>query len=280
MNPSSEKTMATIISILRDISLNVKAARLIALQTARRAQAVKIIEQKHGPWSGSNYLGNYVDIEGNTDLKKSVLKMPEWGMPEMWTIMLGLDLTNVNFTGSVTSFGLIATISAGAGGTTQELEVDWVNGTMLSVPMNALSVGVSYDQFFPGFPANYGTIRTRVTLARGLRPGGIPPIRTLHTEATLPDNTFSTQQSIPSFARKVALYTRDNQQNILYDPSNRVEFIGSPTTGLLLETVPMSFQQYCLPEGFMIPEGAYFVRMFNGSGTEMTEPFWRFSLGV
>jgi hypothetical protein len=273
--------MSRTVALLRDISLQLKYARYAAIKQAKKAQLVELISPRRGAWSGSNELGYILDIEGSLDLRKSVLKLSEWGMPEMWTIMLGLDLTNVNFTGSVTSFGLIATISAGAGGTIQELEVDWVNGTMLSVPMNALSVGVSYDQFFPGFPANYGTIRTRVTLARGLRPGGIPPIRTLHTEAALSNNNFSTLQSIPSFARKVALYTRDNEQNILYDPSNRIEFIGSPNTLLLLETVPMPFQQYCLPEGFMIPEGAYFVRMFNGSGTDMAaEPFWRFSLGV
>ena len=242
--------MSRVVEVLRDISLQVKYARYAALRSRRTVQKVAPVEQRRGIWSGSNELGYYLEIEGSTDLRKSVLKLSEWGMPKIWTIMLGVDTNNVNFLTTPTVFGLIAELAAGAGGTTQEVEVDWVNGTCVSLPMNALSVIVRYDQELAGIPVDYGTLRTRVTLCEGVRPGGIPPIRTLHNSGSaIASGSFTQYVEVPAFARKLAVYTLGDQQNILFNPANRLYFTANHSQGNRRRLCPWSTSSTVCPKG-------------------------------
>ena len=42
----------------------------------------------------------------------------------------------------------------------------------------------------------------------------------------------------------------------------------------------MVYQLNCMPEGFMIPSKTYYVRLQNNSGSNLDEPWWRFSIGL
>lgn len=237
-----------------------------------------MLDQKNGPWTGSNYLGNYLEIEGSTSLRKSVLKMPEWGMPKVWTIMLGLDLTNINFNiGGV--FGLVAEIAAGSGGTTQELEVDWVNGVCVSMPMNAVSVIVRYDQQLTSFPGNYGTLRARVTLAPGVRAGPDPILTKKAAGGSVAVGAFSTYLQIPSFARRLLIFDGAGNET-LWAPGVQIRFITTQVTGQPADIVQAAELHNALPDGVNVPQYARWVRLFNGSLTDISEPYYRFTIGV
>lgn len=268
-----------ILQALQDISLNVKYARYAAARRAKKVMRVMNIEPRRGGWSGNNELGYYLDIEGSTDLRKSVLKLSEWGMPEVWSIMLGLDTGNVNFTTTPTVFGLIAELAAGSGGTTQEVEVDWVNGTCISLPMNALSVIVSYDQALSGIPLDYGTLRARVTLGRGVRQGP-DPIRTLHVdEADIAPGNFSEYVKIPAFARRLYVYHISGTA-ALWTPGVEIRFTSNPFTGQPSEIVPTSYLHNALPDGVNVPQYTQYVRLYNGSAVDIPAPYFRFIIGV
>jgi len=132
--------------------------------------AVYPIIPPNGPWSGSNHLGQQVIFAPDANNRQSILKMDEWGPPEMWTVSLGFTAHQYanDFNAGCE---VIAEITFGSGGATQYLECSWVNGTQLSLPMNTISIGARYQQagltpFVAGFIAPSDLVLS-VQIARG-----------------------------------------------------------------------------------------------------------------
>lgn len=187
------------------------------------------------PWSGSNNLGNVVDFSPNTDNRQTILKLDEWGPPEVWTLTLGIDNPGdwSNFNNppgtNLYNFEATAIIEFGVGGATQTVEVDWIAGTEISFPMNAISVICEYDEIFttlnmlppPG-------LRLSAMLGRGCGQRKFAPLRTIKVPDldTLTGDFFT---ELPPFTREIEVAWRAN-----IDPRVATTVMsigqGSPTT--------------------------------------------------
>lgn len=110
-------------------------------------KTVNVFPAKQGPWSGNNQLGIGQRFAPDSNNLQTVLKLDEWGMPEMWTLCLGLayDINNWQPVDGSASFDITAIIQFGIGGVVQEVEIDWINGAGISLPMNALNVIAQYN---------------------------------------------------------------------------------------------------------------------------------------
>lgn len=162
-----------------------------------KAALVTVVEPRIGPWTGNMNLGSqrlWTPSELGT---QTIWKNPEWGMPCMWTLSLGIDLRN-----AVVAMGsrldMIATIVFGAGGTTQQIECDWLTGTSISLPGNAFEV---IARFGDNAPASIGVVLS-VLAAKGAI--GVPSAtRTLRY--LVPASTTAAYQAIPNFAKWVSI---------------------------------------------------------------------------
>ena len=171
-------------------------------------------------WSGSNNLGNVIDFAPDANGRQTILKLDEWGPPEMWTLTLGIDHPGDwsdynNPPGSnLYNFEAIAIIEFGSGGATQTVEVDWIAGTEISLPMNAVSVICEYDEIFdtltmlppPG-------LRLSAMIGRGVGRSKFAPIRTLKIPDlnTLGDAPASYITELPPFTREIEIAWRAGQ---------------------------------------------------------------------
>ncbi len=129
---------------------------------------------RKGPWSGNNQLGYKLPFAPDANNRQTVLKLDEWGYPEVWTISLGIEgFPAARFNG----FGVRANISFGDGGSTQTIDVDWRNGTQVSLVMNAVNVIAEFQDL--DFDTEAEGLFLTVQVSPGNRPGGRPPVCTL-----------------------------------------------------------------------------------------------------
>lgn len=198
-------------------------------------------------WSGDNSLGNVVDFAPDANNRQIILKLDEWGPPVMWTISLGIDRhvvpNNVGVTGW---FDIKAEIYFGVGGSTQLVEVDWVAGQCLSVPMNAVSVTAVYD-LAPGTDIRMlDNLRLSVQIARGTNSSKYPPTRTLYfpqADTVLGDPAGRTYginvQRLPPFTREVQIIRPASYIDPFAAYNTNPPPVGQ-TAGLLFGDVPVS----------------------------------------
>jgi len=105
---------------------------------------VHLIRQRTGEWSRNNQLGVELPFLVDVTHPQTILKLDEWGMPEVWTISLTLRLPRELVATEL--FDIVGNINFGAGGLTQTVQVDWVDDTIFSVPMNALNITASWSE--------------------------------------------------------------------------------------------------------------------------------------
>lgn len=110
----------------------------VPVDPRRRPPPVVVpIEPRIGPWTGNNNLGSVSKWVPSALGTQTIFKMPEWGMPRVWTVSLGIfkpeELGN-------NAYDFTAEVVFGVGGCAQSLEMDWVNGAMVQVPANAIEV--------------------------------------------------------------------------------------------------------------------------------------------
>lgn len=198
-------------------------------RTPSNLQPVHIVPMKNGPWSSNNQLGIQQDFAHPTTTasEQTILKLDEWGFPEVWSIMLGMtygddkwDPANLN-----AAFNVVAAIRAGVGGVTQEVEVDWQQGTSFSLVMNALNV-------IAVFSASLSTpsdLRLQASICRG-KICGRPPQRSFQIAGVVA-GTSSTRFRIPPFAKSVMLVDRSAAFASLFTAGNcRLNFFANPNT--------------------------------------------------
>lgn len=100
---------------------------------------------RKGPWSGNPELGQSQRFAPNADNLQTILKMAPWGMPKTWCISLGMEFTPI----PTMNFQVVAELLIGSGGSIQRFEVDWHNGTRLSVCGDTIEVQARYDMALP-----------------------------------------------------------------------------------------------------------------------------------
>lgn len=158
---------------------------------------VSPVDTRHGPWTGNQVLGASRFWDPATIGQQTIFKLPEWGMPKMWTVSLGIDTTQAVWVGP-TAFDLTAEIIFGSGGSHQSIEVDWVNGSSISLPASAIEVVARlYNDTHIPF-ASPSNVRLSVQVGHGAI--GVPSAtRSYHIFCR--SMTSSTPIRIPPFAK-------------------------------------------------------------------------------
>lgn len=164
---------------------------------------VAAVTPRTGGWSGDNQLGYELPFAPDANNRQTVLKLDEWGPPEIWTVSLGIRYKGL--TSDTQTFDVAAQINFGAGGATQVVEMDWLNGARIALPMNAVNVVAKYD-IKPGFtpPAD---LYLSVMLSRGTYAGQVAQ-RSFWFDIE-PGPSRTTPIKIPNFAKRVRLMTQN-----------------------------------------------------------------------
>lgn len=263
-------------------------------------KTVNVFPSKQGPWSGNNQLGIAQRFAPNSNNEQTIIKLDEWGMPEMWTLCLGLSFDPnawVTVEPGAANFDMTAIIQFGIGGVVQEVEIDWVNGTAISLPMNALNVIARYN-FTAASEAGGASeppqdLLLRASLAHGTLLQCVPT-RSLFVDVNAGDVTVN----IPPFAKSLKIIpttSNDGQVFTIYSlPLATVDFrsdveenLGS---GLLLERHPFSqFVSYLdiasaaigTPVSVDIPSGARSIVIRPETEADLSLSFRiQFEIGV
>lgn len=164
--------------------------------------SVAVLDPKNGAWSGDNQLGNEVAFAPQVNNQQTILRLDEWGMPKPWTLSLGLDIRESDL--PQFGFETTAQIFFGAGGTTQYVEIDWLQGASLTLPMNALNVIAKYSFGVNegGAPVLPQGLRLRASLCRY-------PTTTGKATRSFMFNASTAEPivvPIPPFAKNVSIY--------------------------------------------------------------------------
>ncbi len=174
---------------------------MIAPPPAHGIPQVAPVIPRDGLWSGYNQLGYQAKYGPDDRGTQTILKLDTWGPPEVWTVSLFIKGSFTSFNG----FNIKAKINFGAGGSTQVYECDWLNGTQISLPMNAVNVVADFSDV--DIVTEGKGMQVGVQLARGARGGTRPPILTFlqgETLFKLPSAANSTDNfELPAFARRV-----------------------------------------------------------------------------
>lgn len=251
-------------NVLFDEQFDRRAAELNR-KPYRKAKQTSVITQRKGPWSGNNQLGFESPFKPDAAQRQTVLRMDEWGMPEVWSIMLGLTVDESLI--GTDGFNVVAEVSAGCGGIIQQFEIDWHNGAVFSCAMNAIDIVARYDD-------PVGTLADSLRLRCNLSPGKlslVPPTRTLQISAA----SLATGDSIriPPYAQRVTLMPDQTfmppvPPSLFYDPGNILQFERSQgaTDGIVVSgDTWLSFSQ-----GIPIPHGAREMSIYNGTAEDLS----------
>lgn len=186
--------------LIDDFALRAQRQRA-AQQPAGIMPVYPVPLRNHAMWSGNNELGRQADFAPDSNNRQMIIKLNEWGEPQVWTVMLGIDYTP-NLLSDTSFFDLTAEVQAGVGGTTQEFEVDWGEGTQFSCPFNALTVTAKYTVIGGTTLEVPSDLKLRATVGRKPLSNTSPPTRSLTTESVAPAG-ISAPIIIPKFARRL-----------------------------------------------------------------------------
>lgn len=244
-----------------------------------KALPVIPLEARNGPWTGNNQLGITQEFAPDATNRQTILKLDEWGMPEVWTVMLGIEYPDDEMESLEGMFELTAIIAVGVGGTTQLIEVDWKVGTVFSAPMNSIDVVAVYNagEVDPKIPDD---LRLTVTLARGtaLHPS---PTYTLpdHAFVTLPAGDNTDFFKVPPFATHIRIIERDGAGEDLWDDLKTASFFGykGAVSSFVGRTTIADPSIY---EGIPIPAHAKYVAFTNDAAGADCKFLFQFVIGL
>lgn len=206
------------------------------------------------PWSGSLNLGNVASFNPDSQNRQTILKLDEWGPPEIWTVSLAIDSydDSPDVMADVPSWAVTAEIVFGSGGSSQTILVDWDNGSQISLPMNAVSVVAIYNGGLISDPTPPVDLNLGVQLSRGVRGGNFPPTCTIaHAEMTDDGETYNIE--IPPFAKAVRIVP---QSAALMPAMNGFSFETRRSDGIAYDIQVIRGSEIDPNVAIMIPHGA------------------------
>lgn len=242
------------------------------------AQAPVGNEPRTGSWTGSNQLGNELPFEPDANNRQTILKLDEWGYPEIWTVSLGIK----GFPqGTFDRIGIRAIIEYGAGGITQTVVIDWRNGSRISLPMNAVNVIAEfYDIDFSdegqglflsvqlsrkprGFT---GTPTNVLTVTQATAEPAVFPVGTILEQVILPAASDSGLCKLPEYTDRImavpAGLTSDLIAAFYSDDFVMTLFSGNDAAPVALSTIRGSDLRFN-PTGIQVFGSARFARFYN-----------------
>jgi len=277
-------------ALIDDFTL--RAQRLRTRQQPPGVQSVfPVPKRSDAIWSGSSELGNEALFARTSNNRQMILKMEEWGEPEIRTVTLGMNYDRSLAVGVNTAFTVVAEIQFGAGGTTQVVEVDWRQGASVSLVANTIVVNATYPfQQNPGasVPAD---LLLRASIAKKMTAASRP---TRSFTRLVFDNASSVSPfvAVPPFAKGVRIYPYTNTLTVTQLQFYSNVLIGqSMGTGNLVDNINLPATQQLesfdftngLPGAFRyIPllEGTRTVYMVWAPGGVPAPPPASFNFGV
>ncbi len=265
--------------LVDDFSL--RAARHQQKQAPGTPISANLPLRQHPMWSGNNELGfqlSYSDInvgflaKGDSVDRQTILKLNEWGAPEVWSVMLGISYDET-FANPTTGFRVICEAQIGCGGTTQEVLIDWKRGTCFSAPMNAITVNATFSAAI-GIPPD---LRIRATIAKGDL-STIPPTYSV-SPPIIGAATLSELVPIPPFAQRIYLMGQEFVGNNIYNAGNSLFLYGSTNVGSKLAELPAD-AMLSFSSGLPIPALARYVAYNNQAIAGLVQPIFVFELSL
>lgn len=210
----------------------------------------------HGWWTGSQNIGSELPFAPDANLRQTILKLPEIGAPEEWTISLYL-VTPVPAGANLANFRVTAVIEFGAGGTTQIIEMDWLNGAQITLPCNAINVIAQYST-----ASTAAGIRLGVQVARGRRGGNQPPRKTIVDLVQIPPLGTVTFP-LPAFSSRVQVVPTDTPSiPLVYSANTVVALLSSPTGGSFIPAL-ITGDKLIANDGIEVAGAARVVEIVN-----------------
>lgn len=228
--------------VLRDGRLAEAAEQFAA---ADDLPMVQLAYPRTGVWSGHNQLGFEIPYDPNATTAQTVLKLDEWGFPEVWTVSLGIRYQHELLDGEF--FDCTAEIDFGSGGIMQTFDVDWVDGTVFSLPMNALNVRARWNDAAAALGLGApGGIQISTILSRGAPARSRATLSKffalVHAGESPSTSTGLPHDKIPRFAKSAQVVPSTAADvGILYGANFELSFFANSQTTNTLLTVLGNF---------------------------------------
>lgn len=230
------------------------------------AQPVIPVETRGGAWSGYQQLGNEIAFAPDTNNRQTVLRLDEWGFPQVWTVMLAMDLPPG--ADSVGGFAVTAEVHPGAGGTVDSFLVDWNQGVTFSVVCNAITINAIYSNVV-NIPSG---LRLRAIIGRHTLFGAEPSVTIAGDSLAL----SSFQAQIPKYAKYVEVLRGSGAGGDVYAASTSYSFQSGPSSAGLAFLTGANLLAFGGRVG--IPGGANFFS--GGSIPDNLHFVYRFGLAL
>lgn len=228
---------------------------------------VAAIVPRTGWWSDYPQFGEEQAFAPDAQNRQTILKADELGPPEVYTLTLGISYSEQNWPGSGRAFEVEAEINFGAGGATQVVRIDWVQGAQISLPMNAVNVVATYNIDALGAPRPPDDLRLSVMLGRG------PALGKAQWTDPTPFSLVPAAQTMPrriaAFASRIrVLASNPAGADLIYTAGNFLVFLGGPLTGdEQVAAVRLDGYLNAIGEGIVIPGQAKYACIFNLFGS-------------
>lgn len=236
------------------------------------SQKVNVIPERSGPWSRNGQLGTSQPLDtnalgiANVGRQQTILKLDEWGFPEVWSVMLGVTYSDDLWGAAAASnaFNITALVNIGAGGITQPVEVDWLQGTTFSAVMNAINIIAVY-RASTNTPSDF---QLHAQICRG-KISGTPPTRSFQI-SSVGINATSAIVRIPAFTRSVMMNDRSLALGTVYTANTTLEFLQNPSPGTICGSVTGANLLNYATNGYPVPPFARYMQVTNSAAAAAT----------
>jgi hypothetical protein len=226
---------------------------------------VATIVPRQGWWSNYPQLGEEQAFAPDANNRQTILKADELGPPEVYTLTLGIAYSEQDWPGAGRAFEVEAEINFGAGGATQVVKIDWVQGAQISLPMNAVNVVATYNIGITA-PQPPADLRLSVMLGRGPALGKARWTDPSHFSLVALGQTAP--RRIAAFASRVLVIASSPAgADLVFTAGNFLVFQGGPLLGdEQIASVRLDQYLNALADGILVPGQAKYASIFNLNG--------------
>lgn len=214
-------------------------------------KSVILTPSKRGPWTDNAQFGIEQEFAPDANNRQTILKLPEWGFPQVWSVMLGITIP----TTPTLQYNVMASVEIGVGGTTETVEIDWTNGTAFSLVTNALNISAFYFRS-SNIPSG---LRLKAMVGRRSIPGTAPK---RSFSAVIPPLGGTSSFFIEKYTKSFTLLPRSFSVSP-YTADFLVQFSTSFTSPIFAEWTGAQILALGTGATFDIPGGARVIHFVN-----------------
>jgi len=251
-----------------DDDFDIRAQEIEARNAPPGTKTVFAISPDVGPWTGSAKVGQSQVFDDSSNNRQTIIKTGELGAPAVRNVSLWMDYDrwspDLDAVSGVENFDVKADVIVGLGGTAQQFQVDWHNGTTFSLPFNSLEVTAIYA----GIPS--GVIPFKVpadlVLSAAVGEGSAGwPNATYTQKGANGANNHSVAIQIPQFAKMVTFHNLPDMSahaGVVY-VYFYADHLAQILVGLEMLTERIFSNHDAMIDGFPIPAGARALRIYD-----------------